>query len=423
MRRFLPAAFGVAVLLSAAGLILWLRTEPGTAPEPVSGQPVRIDLTEPEPIAPPPAPAGPATVEVPGTAGRIMPVAAPESAVLTAEGERLVLDFARRTGTEALLIWQGGALQLEFYGAATQPFDRLDGRGLQAGLLTLLAGQAVRDGYIPSLEDPVVRWIGEWKDDPRGRITLRQLLQGTSGLDLPAGEPVMDDTLAWTLAGPLAAAPETRFAPNLMEMQVLGLVLARAAGQPLPTYLSERLWQPLGARTAEMRLGADGTPVLTCCFAATPRDWLRIGLLLLEGGAVAGQPLVSTPWVDDVQRPTPWSRNDGTRVRLAWPFDPKGPLQASAAFREPDTVFLTGDGGQRIYVARGADLVILRLGAEVERWDEAELPNLVARHLEVQQARPRKAGGDLSGIELPPITTPPPIPSVEAVPLDAPAAE
>lgn len=416
MRRILIPALGVALVLGVVAGIVWLRSGPAPSIPAETTPTTQAEGVEPEPIAPPAGPKGPVFAEVAGSAGRIMPVAAPETRTLTPEGERQVLDFARRTGTKALLVWQGGVLQLEHYGEGTQPFDRLDGRGLQATLMALLAGQAVRDGHIAGLDDPVGQWLPEWQGEGRARVTFRHLLQGTSGLDVPAGEP-QGDILPWMLSAPLAAEPGTRFAPNLMEIQVLGLVLARASGQPLPTYLSDRLWQPLGARTAEMKLGDDGTPVLTCCFTATARDWLRIGLLILDGGAVGGEALVSTPWVDAMQRPVLHSRNDGTRLRLAWPFDPKGPLDSSRPFREPDTVFLAGEGGQRIYVAKGAELVILRLGEPLQGWDEAELPNLVARHIEVQAPPPRRAGGDTTGLELPPITTPPPMPAVETVPL------
>jgi hypothetical protein len=167
-----------------------------------------------------------------------------------------------------------------------------------------------------------------------------------------------------------------------------------------------------------MTVSPDGAPVLTCCVRATARDWLRLGLLVLEGGSVDGQPLVPTPWVDEMGRHMPQSRHDGIRLRLAWPHDPAAPGAPAKPFREPDTQFFTGEGGQRLYIAKGADLAILRLGAPVADWDESALPNLVSTHLDVPAPVPRRPGGDLSGLPLPPITVPPPVPVVESVPLE-----
>jgi len=410
---FLLATVAVLTLgAGAAGLMLW-RTMPGGPPAELAG--------EPPPTAPPPVePAGPlppVRVEVAGGAGRVLPVAAPGERTLSDTGLEAAEAFARRTGTDALLVWHLGALQMEWYGPGVQPFDRMEGRGLQGVLLALLAGRAVQDGFFTDPDQPLRALLPEWAQDPRGGITLRQLLQGTSGLDRPQGEPE-DDIEAWALSAPLAADPGSRFAPNDTEIQVLALVLERAAGEPLPDYLSRTLWRPLGARTAEMQ--ADGTSRQVhagCCFSATARDWLNLGLLVLENGQAAGVTLVPTPWMDLMQRPLLHSRNDGTRLRLAWPFDPAGPLDATAPFREPDTVILAGADGQRLYISRGADLVVLRLGRAPADWDESALPNIISAHLTMPAVSPRGRSAGGTGLPLPPIDRPPPIPRVEAMPL------
>jgi len=419
MRRSTIIAVVTVGLL--AGAALWIRGM-GTGEAPPAEAPVATAPVVEPIVSEPAAPQGPATAEIAGGAGAVLPVAAPDTRTLSAQGAAAVEAFARETGTSALLVWHAGALQLEYYGDGARPFDRLDGQGLHGLLLVLATGRAVQDGHIASLDDPVRLWLPEWgPDDRRGNVTVRQLLQGTSGLGAPTAEG--PDGTAWTLSAAQEAAVGTRFAPNATELQVLGLVLERAVRQPLNVWLAETVWQPLGARTAEMMLDrAGGVPMMGCCVRASARDWLRLGLLLLDGGAVGGTSLVPTPWVDEIQRPTTWSRNDGTRLRLAWPFDPAGPLKLSEPFVEPDTVFAMGEGAQRLYVSKGAELVILRLGAPVPGWDEVELPNLVARNLAAiepaQRARPQMQGG----VELPPITKPPPIPSVETLPLAAPAA-
>ena len=55
----------------------------------------------------------------------------------------------------------------------------------------MVARPVTRDGHGPgarrraarSLDSPVARYLREWDDEPRGRITLRQLLEETSGLE------------------------------------------------------------------------------------------------------------------------------------------------------------------------------------------------------------------------------------------------
>lgn len=418
MRRIILASTAIAVV--AIGATLWLVSgADGPAPVPV--------VTAPPPPPPPPI------IEsvLKGGSGGLLPVADPDASTLSDDGMKALAEFARRTGTKALLVWQAGALQLEYYDPSVQPGDRLPAAGLVPGLMTLLVGIAVQDGTIASIDDPISRYLPEWEGDGRGRITLRQLLEGSSGLEAPAA-PAGDDAVAWTLSASLVAEPGTRFSPSRFEAQLLGVVLARARRQPVTDYLSEALWQPLGARDASLQSGSrTAVAYLHCCMKATARDWLRPGLLLLEDGMAGSTALVPKPWLDQMERPNGHSRNDGWRIRLGWPFDPKGPLEAKNPFAEPDTFFMSGDDGSRLYVSKGRELVILRLGDTSQNWDEATLPNLVAKSITLPPAEFRSVNGmkvqkarDLNGkVQMPPITQPPPIPKVTVEPLaDAPAA-
>ena len=47
----------------------------------------------------------------------------------------------------------------------------------------MLLGFAVADGKL-TLDDPIGRYITEWKTDRRGKITVRQLAQNVSGLEI-----------------------------------------------------------------------------------------------------------------------------------------------------------------------------------------------------------------------------------------------
>lgn len=410
------------VLIAAAGGAGWWMATEREAAAPV--------------IALPPPPPGPPVVpvELPGGSGVLMPAADPDAGILSDKGIASLRAYADRTGSTALLVWHAGALQLEHYALSIQPGDRLDGEGIVPGLMALLAGVAIKDGTLQGIDDPISRYLPEWGgNDPRGRITVRHLLEGSSGLEAPVDVPGRD-AAAWTLSATLPAEPGTRFAPTTFEPQVLGLVLSRARNEPLIPYLSAALWHPMGARPATLDGDADtGAPYLHAGVKATARDWLRIGLLLLDNGMVGQQSLVPVPWLDLMERPTSFSRNDGWRVRLGWPFDRKGPIRAKSPFSEGDTIFIGDEGqGARLYISKGRDLVVLRLGPPVKDWDEAELANLAVKAITTPPASFRSQNGlkvmrarDLNGqVEMPPITKPPPVPSVTVEPLvDAPPVE
>ncbi len=406
MRRILLAA----TILALGGVAAWWALSPReVAPPPV-----------PELAAPPPPAPLPAMVpaEVPGGAGAVLPVAAPDSRSIGEDGLKAAQGLAEKAGSTALLVWHRGALQLEWYAPQVRPFDRLPGGGLEDALMVMLTGQALKTGLLPSIDTSVATWLPEWKDGPRARVTVRHLLEGSSGLDAPA-EPPGPDAAAWTLSAPLAAEPGTRFQPSAFETQVLGLVLSRAAGKPLPAYLGEGLWQPLGARPATLMADGKGTGAYVhCCVEAAARDWLRLGLLVLDRGEAGGAGLIPVHWLDEMLRPVPFSRHDGWRVRFGWPFERQGTVQAKEAFADGDTVFWQGREGARLTVSRGQELVVLRLGPPVADWDESRLANLLSRAVTTPPPDNRKIMSRGSSTELPPITKPPPVPKVETVPLD-----
>lgn len=413
MRRpYLIAATLFATTALAA--VLWLG---GREAGPGADDPAGILLPE--------KPVGPlADLPLPSGSGTVLPMGDPDQA-FSADGLKAIRDFAAASNSTALLVWHAGALQLEIYAPGVQAGDMLDGTGLVPGLMALLTGLAQRDGVVPGLETEVAAWLPEWAGDDRGRVTVRHLLEGTSGLDAPAVPPG-PDAIAWTLSARLVAEPGSRFDPHGVEMQVLGVVLARAAGVPVADYLSERLWRPMGPRPGLLAAGSgDGAAYLQCCVRATARDWLRPGLLLLEGGMAGNTALVPAPWLDQMQRPIPHSRHDGLRTRMAWPFEAKNGNGARKPFADGDTIFWSGDDGARLYVSRGRELVILRLGPAAADWDESALPNLVSKAIITPPAELRSVNGlsvrrarDLNGkVDMPPIVKPPAVPKVTVEPL------
>lgn len=416
MRR--PILIASALLLGTAlGAVWWLGGD-------------REERRDPAGILIPEKVEGPVVVErsLASGPGTVLPMADPDAGVLSDKGLKEINALFTATRSRALLVWHAGALQLELYAPDVQAGDMLEASGLMPAIMALLTGQALRDGVLPGLDTGIATWVPEWAGDDRGRITVRQLLEGTSGLTLPATAPD-GNAIAWTLSAKLDSEPGSRFAPNLFEAQVLGLVLSRAAGVPAADLLSTKLWQPMGARPGSLTAGGgDGAAYLQCCVKATARDWLRPGLLLLEGGMVGGTQLVPTPWLDQMERPITHARHDGWRVRLGWPFEPVNGNGAKKPFADGDTIFLSGADGARLYVSKGRDLVVLRLGPAVPDWDESALANLVSRSLTTPPAEFRSKNGmkvgrarDLNGqVEMPPIVKPPPVPKVTVEPLGPP---
>lgn len=337
---------------------------------------------------------------VAGGAPAEVAVAAPAARSIAPQALDAAVAYGTETGSHALLVWHDGALQLEHYYPGYGRDTRTPTQSMHKSVLALLVGIAIRDGFIASVDDPAARYLPEWANDARATITIRQMLQQQSGIDFPAfsfWNPRSDflqlmmgaDVARVVLAQPLADPPGSRFDYNNINPQAIGILLERATGRRYAQYLSEALWQRIGADDAAVVLDSTehGMARTFCCLDATARSWLQLGLLHLNGGVHGGEQVVPAAWMREIVTPSP--RNPdygyytwlGTEHREQRPYNHKTSFMAhhSEPFAAPDVIYFDGFGGQRVYVIPSQRLVIVRTGDLAMDWDDARLPNVILR--------------------------------------------
>jgi CubicO group peptidase (beta-lactamase class C family) len=329
--------------------------------------------------------------------GAAAPLPRRRSACLTDAAMAAALAEIQRVKSYSFMVWRDGAVEFEYHAPGFGTDTRAEPASMHKSVLALLVGQAVADGFIPSLQTPVSRWLKEWAGDPRGAITVEQMLQMASGLaplpfDLKPGSAYSRalygaDSLASPLATALVDAPGSRFNYASGVSQLLCLIVERATGQRYADYLSKRLWKPLGAADAYVALDHPGGLARTSsALFARPEDWLRLGMLFVQRGRVDGSQLIAPAWLDAMAAPSPANPNYGYQLWRASPHAPRraynsvtpGTVPAKEPFQAADMLFFDGAGAQRVYVSPQEKLVIVRLGAAAFDWDDARVPNLVA---------------------------------------------
>lgn len=332
-----------------------------------------------EPVERVPGGAGP---ELPDATASAIPAAALEQAAAWCEARR----------SSALVVVHRDEVVLERVWDGHDPAAPTLSMSMAKTLVGLLVGAALDDGSLPSLDAPASRWLHEWAGDGRAHVTLRHLLQMSSGLGgaKHGNDPTSDigymflgtDSLYVVAGAPRVREPGSRFEYNSIDTQALAVVLERATGRRFAEYLSERLWEPIGAGNAAVWLDDEGGLAKAfCCVLATARDWARVGLLLLHGGRAGGRQVVSAEFVAEMTTPSPLEPDYGLHVWLG-----RGGVRAreedhEEPFVAPDVLYLDGKHRQRVYVVPSLELVVVRVGERAEEWDDAFLPNLFARAL------------------------------------------
>src|SRR5215468_5533831 len=325
------------------------------------------------------------------------PRVAPESEQLDPAALEAAARYAGAHHSLALIVSRHDHIVFERYWAGTGFDTPTDAQSFTGLLAALAAGAAFSHRLIGWPDEPVGTFIGEWSHDPRGEITVRNLLQMSSGLAASNAAPSSADSSATLLQTPLARTPGVVRVEQASDPQLLALVIERASRQRYASYLSQALWRRLGAADASLQLDhPGGTALADCCMLAHQGDWIRVGQLLLHDGNYRGDEVMRPGWITLMRAPAQSDPRYGAYLRVRWTPEP-----GQAAFATRDVYAVEGAGGNRLWLLPSLQIAILCTGPAAGRdaaWDDARMPNLVIHA--VRDALPPTAqpGADVSAL-------------------------
>jgi len=281
-------------------------------------------------------------------------------------------DPARPRNTRALVVVHRGRIVAERYVPGFDAQMPMIGWSMSKTAINALAGLRIKDQAI-TLD--ATDLMPEWRDenDPRAAITLNELMHMTSGLafdedtddmlsDVSQMIYVHGNTARFAADKPLDHKPGTRWSYSSGTTNIIAAVL-RETFDDERAYLRfprERLFAPLGMRSAVFSPDASGT-FMGCSFLyASARDWARLGLLFLEDGVWQGKRLLPEGWVAYSVRPTLLAPDDRYGAQV-WLKLPKSPALGEPPMPE-DAFYMLGHDGQVTAMVPSRDLVIVRLG-------------------------------------------------------------
>jgi CubicO group peptidase (beta-lactamase class C family) len=256
-------------------------------------------------------------------------------------------DLCVRTGSDACIVVYKGKIVQELYSSRyVAPAMAMSSTKSVTGLLV---GALLEDGKLKSVDEPVCKYVKEWCEGRKARVTLRHLLTMTSGLPRMRDKSVgfVADKNPFVIALPLATEPGAAWDYSNEGVQLLSPILDRAAGEPIQDYARRRLFEPLGMTATRLHLDEKGHAWTYADMETTPRDFARLGVLMLNKGTWRGRRVLSESWVEQSTRP---SQTLNPKYGLLWWLldDPKG----YAAFGHLDT---------NLYVFPDKELVVARM--------------------------------------------------------------
>lgn len=237
----------------------------------------------------------------------------PDAEGLVADGVKAYLELCRLTGADAALVVKRDAIVGEWYSARYRPPTHA--MSSTKSVTGLLVGILQDEGLL-RISDRVGDHLPAWKEGIRGKVTIKHLLTQTSGL-LQQSDPARsvgttEEKNAFVMALTPQAEPGTRFSYSNEGVQLLSPLMEAAAGMRLDEYARKRLFEPLGMAASRLWVSGKNRDVWTYAdMLTTPRDFARLGILMLDNGLWRGRRIVSEAFLREAVSPSGHAKNYG----------------------------------------------------------------------------------------------------------------
>ncbi|MBV9242318.1 MAG: serine hydrolase [Acidobacteria bacterium] len=234
-------------------------------------------------------------------------------------------------------------------------------------ITSIIVGVARTRGDFPDIDTPALRYFDESKvqnvDDRKRRMTIRNLLTMSAGLDWNEGLPYQDpkntgsqmeaslDWMQYTIDRPMAFEPGKTWAYNSGATQILAHVFHAATGQDIEEYAVKYLFGPLGIKQYYWKRSPSGLVDAEGGFYLRPRDLAKLWYLFLKNGVWDGKQIVSADWVKESVKPA-FDLN-GAKYGLKWWLYPYGKDNSMIAWSG------SGFGGQMPMAFPDYDMVVV----------------------------------------------------------------
>jgi CubicO group peptidase (beta-lactamase class C family) len=285
-----------------------------------------------------------------------------------------LFDYLALNRVAGLLIIKNGEVVAENYELGIDASTRWISFSVAKSFASTLVGAAIQDGFIKDIDDPLAKYLPQMGSGPYATVSVRNVLQMASGVrwDETYTDPksnrrkLLEEQLTYKPGSAIrymnglsrASEPGSIWNYNTGETFVVGALIEAATKKPLATYLSEKIWAPLGMeREATWQLeSTNGMGFAGSGLFVTLRDYGRFGLFVLDDGVIDGRRVVPEKWFAEAGSPKVVGGKSVDYGYMWWPT-PKGDPIHVGSFGA------LGIFGQRLYINPTEKLVIVVLSA------------------------------------------------------------
>lgn len=275
--------------------------------------------------------------------------------------------------TRAVLVVKKGKIVGEAYGEGFDATSKLLGWSMMKSVNAALVGLLAKDGHW-NLDEPAP--VKSWSGDERKNITMRHLLNMTSGLDWEEDYSKVSTATSMLYASsnmglyaqdrPLAHTPGSHWYYSSGTSNILAWLVADAFPdrESYWNYAYQRLFGPLGMEHFLVETDAAGVFVGSSYAYGSARDWAKFAQLFMNEGYWQGEQLLDSSWVRFCKRTV--DASNGFYGGQFW-------TNGNGRFKSYSTsdYWLDGFQGQQVLIHPEHELIVVRIGVmyDVKNFD------------------------------------------------------
>ena len=207
------------------------------------------------------------------------------------------------THSDAVIIKQDGKTIYEHFSDKEEPiYIASAGKSLAS----LAIGKLIEQKLLDSIDQPIYTVYPEWKQGDKKKITVRMLLNHTSGLQNnpnasvelePAPDYQVENIIKLALAAELSDRPGAAVNYNNKAVALLGGIVQELSGKPFDQFFIDEFYAPMDITDYCWIKDKSGNPTLHGAFLIKPTDLVKFGELVLNNGKYKGKRILDENWI------------------------------------------------------------------------------------------------------------------------------
>ena len=211
------------------------------------------------------------------------------------------------SATQALIVSHNGKILLEEYGEGYNKTDFVTSQSIAKAFYAVLFGVAIEKGLLNELDEPIKNYLPVWKDDERGEITIRNLLEMKSGLYRSESWNeemfLSSNNLDFALNVELVSKPGELFEYNNVNTALLGPVIEQIFSASPHEVLKKEILEPLEITDYGLWKDHALNDVTFHGIDMAPIDFIKFGQLYAQNGMWDGQQIINKQFLEESIQP------------------------------------------------------------------------------------------------------------------------